>query len=116
MLEIPQSQFDLLLDQIRELTARVHRLETLLRVSPPAPASPPSAEAPKPAAPPPPLHAPEPIRPAPPPPVFVVPSQTAEHTDLERRIGAHWLNRIAIAALLIAASYFLKLAFDSGWI
>ena len=37
-------------------------------------------------------------------------------TDLEARIGAHWLNRIGIAALLIGVSYFLKYAFESNWI
>src|SRR5437762_6404465 len=36
--------------------------------------------------------------------------------DLETRIGSHWLNRIGIAAVLIGVSYFLKYAFDSGWI
>lgn len=36
--------------------------------------------------------------------------------DLESRIGSHWLNRIGIAAVLIGISYFLKYAFDSGWI
>ena len=37
-------------------------------------------------------------------------------SDLESRIGSHWLNRIGIAAVLIGVSYFLKYAFDSGWI
>jgi uncharacterized membrane protein len=31
-------------------------------------------------------------------------------------LGGQWLNRIGIAALLIGAAYFLKLAFDNGWI
>jgi uncharacterized membrane protein len=37
-------------------------------------------------------------------------------SDLESRIGSHWLNRIGIAALLIGVSYFLKFAFDNNWI
>lgn len=36
--------------------------------------------------------------------------------DLESRIGSHWLNRIGISAVLIGMSYFLKLAFDNNWI
>jgi uncharacterized membrane protein len=40
----------------------------------------------------------------------------APDTDLEARIGSHWLNRIGIAALLIGVSYFLKFAFDNNWI
>ena len=40
-----------------------------------------------------------------------------EHeSDLESRIGSHWLNRIGIAAVLIGVSYFLKFAFDNNWI
>src|ERR1700719_4057892 len=42
------------------------------------------------------------------------PAQT--DSDLESRIGSHWLNRIGITALLIGVSYFLKFAFDSNWI
>jgi uncharacterized membrane protein len=36
--------------------------------------------------------------------------------DLETRIGGRWLNRIGIAALIIAVTYFLKYAFDNNWI
>ena len=39
-----------------------------------------------------------------------------ENSDLESRIGSHWLNRIGIAAVLIGVSYFLKYAFDNGWV
>jgi uncharacterized membrane protein len=111
--EISQSEFDLLVQQIRELTARVHRLESALRIAPPATEAPrattisQAAEAPVP---------PPPVRPAAPPPAFVAPSSATEHSDLETRIGSHWLNRIGIAAVLIGVSYFLKYAFDSGWI
>jgi uncharacterized membrane protein len=37
-------------------------------------------------------------------------------SDLETRIGSHWLNRIGISAVLIGVAYFLKFAFDNNWI
>jgi uncharacterized membrane protein len=48
--------------------------------------------------------------------MFLTPSLPREDSDLEARIGSHWLNRIGIAAVLIGVSYFLKFAFDSNWI
>ena len=36
--------------------------------------------------------------------------------SLESRIGGQWLNRIGIIAVLVGLSYFLKLAFENGWI
>ena len=36
--------------------------------------------------------------------------------DMESLIAGRWFNRIGIVALLIAVSYFLKLAFDNNWI
>jgi uncharacterized membrane protein len=36
--------------------------------------------------------------------------------SLESQIGGQWLNRIGIIAVLIGLSYFLKLAFENGWI
>lgn len=36
--------------------------------------------------------------------------------SLEGTIGKLWLNRIGIVAILIGVAYFLKYAFDSGWI
>lgn len=36
--------------------------------------------------------------------------------DLESRIGAQWLNRVGIIAVLIGVSFFLKYAFEGGWI
>ncbi|HEX3572439.1 MAG TPA: DUF2339 domain-containing protein [Acidobacteriaceae bacterium] len=44
------------------------------------------------------------------------PFKAEPQSDLEARIGSHWLNRIGIAALLIGISYFLKFAFDNNWI
>ena len=39
-----------------------------------------------------------------------------EDTDLEKKIGQYWLNRIGIVAMLIGVSYFLKYAFDNNWV
>jgi uncharacterized membrane protein len=44
------------------------------------------------------------------------PFAATQNTNLESRIGSHWLNRIGIAAVLIGVSYFLKFAFDNNWI
>ena len=59
---------------------------------------------------------PPPPRPAPLPPLFVTPSIKKKSSNLEERIGSHWLNRIGIAAVLIGVSYFLKFAFENNWI
>src|SRR4029453_4823619 len=50
-----------------------------------------------------------PLRPIP-------PKGGALPVDLESLIAGRWFNRIGIVALLIAVSYFLKLAFDNEWI
>ncbi len=39
-----------------------------------------------------------------------------EERSLESRIGSQWFNRIGILAVLIAAAWFLKLAWDNHWI
>ena len=111
-MDISQQDFDALVQQVRELTARVHRLETHLRVSVPAAvAIPPRPVETVPASVPPPI-----VSLPPPRPVFAAPPITTQHSDLEARIGSHWLNRIGIAAVLIGVSYFLKYAFDNNWI
>jgi uncharacterized membrane protein len=43
-------------------------------------------------------------------------SQKASPVDLESLIAGKWFNRVGIVALLVAVSYFLKLAFDNNWI
>lgn len=48
-------------------------------------------------------------------PLVTTPGRKSE-TNLESRIGSHWLNRIGIAAVLIGVSYFLKFAFENNWI
>jgi uncharacterized membrane protein len=57
--------------------------------------------------------APPPLLPAQRIPNFAVENEAA---DLEDKIGKVWFNRIGILALLIGVSYFIKYAFDSGWI
>ena len=44
------------------------------------------------------------------------PKPAAGGASLESRIGGQWLNRLGIIAVLVGLSYFLKLAFDNGWI
>jgi uncharacterized membrane protein len=114
ILEISQQDFDQLLQQVRDLTVRVHRLESLLHPQAPQAATAPTVPA-RPAVSQglPPLHAPSST---PPPPIFVTPAAARESSDLEARIGSHWLNRIGIAAVLIGVSYFLKFAFENNWI
>jgi uncharacterized membrane protein len=121
----PQDGLDALRAQLAALTARVYSLEQKLgiepsprpqfvpRSQPPAPALPEApAEAPSVVTPPPPLRISTPMAsPAPP---VVAPART--DTDLEKKIGQFWLNRIGIVAILIGVSYFLKYAFDNNWI
>src|SRR5205085_11469323 len=42
--------------------------------------------------------------------------QKSAGQDMETVIAGRWFNRIGIVALLVAISYFLKLAFDNNWI
>lgn len=124
-MENSQEDLKQLAEQIRELTARVYRVEQLLRIAPAVSSTS------------------VPVEPAPPTPVAratpqsetrvaeavttsgdadvvrVSPSavRSDEQTNnLEARIGSHWLNRIGITAVLIGAALFLKLAIDNEWI
>jgi len=92
-----QQDFDQLLQQVRDLTVRVHRLESLVHLQAPQAATAPTVPA-RPAVnqAPPSLQAPPST---PPPPIFVTPAVVRESSDLEARIGSHWLNRIGIAAV-----------------
>jgi len=117
----PENELQALRGIVRDLIARVERLERRLdaRDDSALPAHPVSG-----AVPPPPRPA-EPA-PVPVPTVGSAPSSTPRpsgasieqggEADLESRIGSHWLNRIGIAAVLIGVSYFLKFAFDNNWI
>ena len=118
-MQISELEFEQLLQQIRELTARVLRLEQSLGVQastlssrqrsefnvepPPAPRAP--------ATPPPPQPPPRQVQS----PLLHL-SQRSSSGDLESRIGSHWLNRVGIAAVLIGVSFFLDYAFENNWI
>jgi uncharacterized membrane protein len=43
-------------------------------------------------------------------------AQAAPAASLEQRIGAQWLLYVGIAALILGISYFIKFAFDNGWV
>jgi uncharacterized membrane protein len=116
-----------LLEQVRDLTARVHRVEQLLRIAsaPSSRVEPEITPTPPPTKPAPPLQT-EPFTDETPPAhspsnesslLGALRATAGEHReDLEARIGSHWLNRIGITAVLICAAYFLKYAFDNKWI
>jgi uncharacterized membrane protein len=57
---------------------------------------------------------PSPIQAVPPPNIAPLPRR--DSGDLEGKIGKVWLNRIGIFAILAGVAYFIKYAFDSGWI
>ena len=110
-MDTPQNDLEATRKILAELTTRVYRIEQQLGIK-----SEPREQT-RAAAPPAPGAIPE--KPAPPPPgiperIKVTPAEP--RSDLESRIGSHWLNRIGIAALLIGVSYFLKFAFDNNWI
>src|ERR1041385_2709962 len=121
----PQDELEALRAQMASLTVRVHRLEQSAGIEPQFSGTP-AAPAPQPPIsvsredtegrafplqPPPPM----PPKPGVPPPKFAQMSQRSSQ-DLEGTIGKLWLNRIGIIAILIGVAYFLKYAFDSGWI
>lgn len=54
------------------------------------------------------------LPPATPPPA-IAPPTAGPGPDLESVLGANWLPKLGVAALAIAAAFFLKYAFDSGW-
>jgi uncharacterized membrane protein len=130
----PQDELEVLRAQVASLTARVHRLEQSSGIEPQISAStpppPPITKSPAeearikilredaehgPVPPPPPPMPQIPPKPVVAPPKFAqMPQRSSE--DLEGTIGKLWLNRIGIIAILIGVAYFLKYAFDSGWI
>jgi uncharacterized membrane protein len=105
---------------LAELTARVFRIERALNLEPAGAVEPrPAVQVPATLAPSPvaaELRPPAQARPDIPPKPAKVSAGMRSSTDLESRIGSHWLNRIGIAAVLIGVSYFLKFAFDNNWI
>ncbi len=50
------------------------------------------------------------------PPPSVAPTPPGPPRDLEAVLGANWLSKLGIAAIAIAAAFFLQYAFRSGWI
>ena len=130
----PQDEIEALKLQIAGLTARVFRLEQQSALSAEVQAPAVSAEQPVSSAPagtklqpsPSPVAA-HPAQAGPPAPgrsasalqrpsVFFSSATPKAETDLEKRIGQYWLNRIGILAMLVGVSYFLKYAFDNNWI
>jgi uncharacterized membrane protein len=116
-----QNDLQVLREVVRDLVARVDRLERRLETGASATSVKPdvavematvtSASAPQAA---PPVSQTVPLPDIPSKPILTTPE--APEGDLESRIGSHWLNRIGIAAVLIGVSYFLKFAFDNNWI
>jgi uncharacterized membrane protein len=95
--------------QVAVLTARVYELEKRAGIEIGAPQ-------PQAATPPPPPQpvAPPQVTPVPPPKLESL--REREPADLEGKIGRVWLNRIGIMAILAGVAYFIKYAFDTGWI
>lgn len=130
----------ILFSRVNELRRQHERLERVItelqyvRPQPPspAPAAPAQAQAPRPSVsvhtPPaatpeaqpkaptvPPVPPASPVPPVPPtPPVPKKPSKTRE--EMEMAIGGTWLSRIGAIAVVLGTLFFLKYAFDRGWI
>jgi uncharacterized membrane protein len=126
-MDASHSDLEALRQIVADLTTRIYRIErklgigaeTVAEARAPAISAapvPPQARAETPPAGAPPPQAPPPASAAQvSPPEFLATAAQPE-VNLESRIGAHWLNRIGIAAVLIGVAYFLKLAFDNHWI
>jgi uncharacterized membrane protein len=117
-METSQSDLEAIRRLLADLTARVYQIERNLELTTESEIEAPAAPCVRPQ---PPLTTPVSQAAA----VPATPSFTPRHvdrvpsdsdSDLESRIGSHWLNRIGIAALLIGISYFLKFAFENNWI
>jgi uncharacterized membrane protein len=119
----PSDELAALRAQVAALTARVYQLERLFTetsttaadsatTDSSAPASEPPSAIPAVALPAPAAAA------TPPPPRLRLSAGIArpKESELEKKIGQYWLNRIGIAAMLIGVSYFLKYAFENNWI
>ncbi len=113
-----QSDLEAIRRILADLTARVYQIERKLELTTESKIQSPAVAS---VSPQPPLTAPISEAAA----ALATPSFAARHidtipgdsdSDLESRIGSHWLNRIGIAALLIGISYFLKFAFENNWI
>ena len=122
-----QDELAALREQVAALTGRIYRLEQRAGIE--------AAAGPQPRLEPTPMATP--VEPPPPTPLLASPQtfqpleslsappshsgafgiETERDTnELENKIGTLWLNRIGIVATLIGVSYFVKYAFDNGWI
>src|SRR5579862_179125 len=117
----PQGELARLSAQLSSLTERIYRIEQKLGImaqsQPVAPPLPPAKTVSPPHTVPPSPQSPSAAKPSPPrlqAPAFTAPSRDSD--ALESQIGKIWLNRIGILAILIGVSYFIKYAFDNGWI
>jgi uncharacterized membrane protein len=123
-MDTPHSDLEAIRKILADLTTRVYHIERRLQMDAPAverrspsvaetPGAPQTSQVPPEAG-----FNPQVPTVAPPPSIPPEPSvrPIEADSDLESRIGSHWLNRIGIAALLIGISYFLKFAFDNNWI
>src|SRR5579862_7068730 len=110
----PQDELAKLATQMASLTARIYQLEQKVGISPheTQPAKPESRIAPPQPYP----VTPRVSSPTPSPPLLSRNQTTTGSEALESKIGKFWLNRIGILAILIGVSYFIKYAFDNGWI
>jgi uncharacterized membrane protein len=113
-----QDEIDALRLAVSELTARLYRLEQKAGIEPQlraaTAANPPQTRTDPPPIPVPPSTVAEQLPPLQGPTFTTAPKRGAE--ELESTIGKLWLNRIGIFAMLIGVSYFIKYAFDNGWI
>lgn len=50
------------------------------------------------------------------PPPAIIGEDCTSSSDLEARVGSHWLNRVGIVAVLVGVSLFLKYAFEGRWV
>ena len=123
-MDTPHSDLEAIRQILADLTTRVYRIERRLQMEAPAverrppsigetPGTPQTSQVPPAAG-----FNPQVPTLAPPPNIPPGPSvrRIEADSDLESRIGSHWLNRIGILAVLIGLSYFLKFAFDNNWI
>ena len=123
-MDTPHSDLEAIRQILADLTTRVYRIERRLQMEAPAVERHPPSVAETPGTPQtsqvPPAAGFNPQVPTAAPVPNIPPEPSARRieadSDLESRIGSHWLNRIGIAALLIGISYFLKFAFDNNWI
>src|SRR5438132_10343555 len=122
-MDASHSELEAIRRMLADLIARVYRIERELRIRTASAAEPSTVEPTQPSPAKPVVDdvtsansAPPVIPPPRIPPIATTPFKTEIDSDLESRIGSHWLNRIGIAAVLIGISYFLKFAFDNNWI